>query len=207
MSKEFFTQYNQSKNDIYLTKKFANFLVCRSDLELANKKTTYAGKPRYQYENIFLYPFSIEVDFTLNERYTLKEKERLCILTKGKTVHLIGVYSQLKCKHGCPSKSCAGGDFLTAQKILKKQKGLRGNIGDLFYSLSDKKLFDFFETRGYKSKFKIKTQPDRISFTKRIYNDSQANKVYDDLYDFDTQYSPTGNSTRFVLIEKQEKEF
>lgn len=200
MSKQFFTKYNIKQGEIFLSKKEAEKFICSQDLINSGKRLTYKGKPKYDYDRISLYPFKIELDFTVNEWYTEEEKKRMRINVKGKIVSLIGLYSRIEWKSCGEYSSCAVSDFLVGQKICKAQ---RGHFRSLYYGISDKKLFDFFESRGYKKEFLNPNQPYRVSFTKTVKNESEANRNYDDIYDFDRMYSPTRNGTRKVLFEKQ----
>lgn len=198
-SKNFFTKYHKKQNEIFLSKEDAAWEISENDLLSAGKRTTYKGVEKFKYRSISLYPFSVEIDFTLNKNYTDKEKKRLSINKKGKIVHLIGIYSDITYKGGCKYTSCCGADSLIHQKVCKVQK----TWNRLYYTTSDKELIKFWKKLGYEPVFKEpESRPDRISFTKIINNDSEANQNYDDVYVFDKIFTSSKIITRKVLIEK-----
>ena len=197
-SKNFFTKYHEGQKEIFLSKEDAPWEISEDDLLSAGKRTRYKGVEKFKYRSISLYPFSVEIDFTLNENYSNKEKKRLSISKKGKIVSIIGIYSHIIRKGGCPYASCCGADSLIHQKVCKKQKWNR-----LYYTTSDKELIKFWKKLGYEPIFnEPDSRPDRISFTKIINNNSEANQNYDDVYLFDKIFT-SKVITRKVLIEKE----
>jgi len=188
-SKKFWTKFKEKDEEIFLSLEDANRFLNEQ------KKITAVN----------LFPFNIQLDFITNSNYTDREKKRINIRTKGKIVSLIGLYSKINSislKGSGKYTSCAVGDFLIAKKICKKQ---RGHYDNLYYEIFDKKLFDFFEGRGYKKEFLEQHQPYRVSFTKPINNEEEANQNYDDIYNFDRTYNSKNISSRNIIFEKISK--
>lgn len=185
-SKNFFTKFQKKDDEIFLP------------LDEASRFLNEQKKIK----SVNLFPFNIRLDFTINSRYSEKEKKRIRIFSKGKTVSLIGLYSKINCiglKTMGKYTNCAVGDFLIAKKICKKQ---RGHFDSLYYEISDKKLFEFFENRGYEKEFLHEHSLDRVSFTKVINSEEEANQNYDDIYNFDKTYNSKTISQRIIIIEK-----
>jgi hypothetical protein len=191
MNHKFFTKSNVRNKEIFLIPADADKFVSRDDLYMLNKKTTYKGIPRYEYERINLFPVEIEVDFTMNARWTAAEKVRMSVpkwCTDG-TVELIGLYQRVQGKiKNHKYTSCANGGSLVAMKICKRQAGLRGRIGNLYYDVSDVDVIEFFESRGYETVKESHGQRDRVSFTKSINTEADGNQYLEDVYNFDKQF-------------------
>lgn len=187
----FFTKYNKAENQIFVDPKDADKYVSEYDLRSKGKKTMYKGVPRYDFKTIALFPYRVEVDFTMNSNYTEAEKKRMSIpksFNGKKMVDLIGVYERINAKGGSSYTACCVGNALSARKICAKQRGLRGELGNFYYAADDKTVIDFFEARGFKTIKNSHGQCDRVSFVKNPNSEEEANKLLEDVYDFDKKF-------------------
>ena len=187
----FFTKYNKSQNQIFVSQEDADKYTSEWDLSSKGKKTQYKGIPKYDFRTINLFPFKMEVDFTMNDNYTEEEKKRMSVPAwcyNKKTVNLIGIYERIISKGGNSYTSCCGGGALTAQKIISKQKGLSGKVGRFYYIAEDKQVIEFFESRGFETIKNSNGQRDRISFVINPKNEEEANLALEAVYDFDKKF-------------------
>ena len=186
----FFTKYNKSQEQIFLSVEESVKFVDANDLARLNKKTTYKGIPKYDYKTINVFPFSVEIDFTMNANYTEAEKKRILVpkWIKNETVSFITISERISGKHGFKHTSVWNGSALEHNKIVSKQSGLAGRTGWLYYAATDAEVISFFESRGYTTITNSKNQINRVSFTKDINSEEEGNQMMEDVYDFDKQF-------------------
>lgn len=187
MKKNFFTTYNKEHNEIFCSLEESKNYISKADLTLANKKAFYKGVKRFDYEQVNLFPFTINLDFTLNSKWTKTEKNRLSVPTVGKTIELITLTKKIATKNGGQYTSVTGGGFLIYQKVCKSQgKNTTSLLGCLYYEMTDKKLFSFF--KDYKAEYVNNYNNERVSFIKTINSAEEANQLFNDIHNFDKKY-------------------
>ena len=187
----FFTKYNKSENQIFVSVTDIDKYVSEYDLSSKGKKTQYKGVPKYDFKRINLFPFQVKIDFSMNGFWADdKEKKRLFVPKSyhGKNmVDLIAIYEKIESK-GCGQYSTCFGGGLSKHKILCKQRGLRGSLGYFFYEANDKDVIEYFKSRGFKVEKKSNGQEHRISFVKYPNTEEEANRVFEDVYEFDQKF-------------------
>jgi hypothetical protein len=192
MNHNFFTKEIKKENTVFLSVEESKKFTSESDLIIAGKKTKYKGVPKYDYERINLYPFIVKVDFSMNFKWTETEKRRLSVprrFANKLIVRFTGLYEEITTKNKNSYKACSLSDNLVKRGVLKKQKGLVANCGDYYYIATDEEVIKYFTQKGFETILNSHDQKDRVSFTKSINSNEEADELYENIYEFDSNFN------------------